>query len=127
MLGQFFTSAVCLAMALFRLVLVTPSSFEFYTLLCSMASMIVQIFTYCWFGNEVEIKSDQIAYAAFESDWTKQTLQAKKILIIFTIRTQKPIKLSTFNLFYLSLTTYMAIMRSAVSYFTLMRQLNTPK
>ncbi|RZC34115.1 7tm 6 domain containing protein, partial [Asbolus verrucosus] len=115
MLGQFFTSAVCLAMALFRLALVTPSSFQFYTLLCSIASMIVQIFTYCWFGNEVETKSNQIAYAAFKSDWTKQSSEVKKILIIFTIRTQKPIKLSTFNLFYLSLSTFMTVLFLTIS------------
>jgi hypothetical protein len=60
MLGQFFTSSVCMAITLFRLALVTPSSFEFYTLFFSILSLITQIFTYCWFGEEVESKVSKI-------------------------------------------------------------------
>jgi hypothetical protein len=56
LLGQFFTSSICMAMGLFRLALVTPSTIEFYTLSLSILSLIMQIFTYCWFGEEVESK-----------------------------------------------------------------------
>ncbi|KAJ3663391.1 hypothetical protein Zmor_007665 [Zophobas morio] len=121
-LGQFFTSSACMAMALFRLALVTPSSFEFYTLLTSIISVVTQIFTYCWFGDEVQSKSEAIAYAAFESAWTEQCLSDKKNMMIFIRRTLAPIKLSTFKLFYLTLETFVKILRSAVSYYTLLRQ-----
>jgi hypothetical protein len=60
LLGQFFTSSICMAMGLFRLALVTPSSFEFYTLSFSILSVVMQIFTYCWFGEEVESKVSKI-------------------------------------------------------------------
>ncbi|KAJ3663390.1 hypothetical protein Zmor_007664 [Zophobas morio] len=122
MLGQFFTSSACMAMAFFRLSLLKPSSFEFYTLLTSIISVVMQIFTYCWFGDEVQGKSDAIAYAAFESAWTKQCLSNKKSMMIFIRRTLVPVKLSTFKLFYLTLETFIKILRSAVSYYTVLRQ-----
>ncbi|KAH0807266.1 hypothetical protein GEV33_015525 [Tenebrio molitor] len=105
LLGQFFTSSVCMAMGLFRLALVTPSSFEFYTLSFSILSVIMQIFTYCWFGEEVESKSSKIAYATFESEWIVQPSHVKKNMLIFVESAQHPVKLSTFKLFYLSLDT----------------------
>ncbi|KAJ3663377.1 hypothetical protein Zmor_007652 [Zophobas morio] len=55
-LGQFFTSSLSLALAMFQLTVVEPLSSEFYSLLFYVFSMTVQISLYCWFGNEVEIK-----------------------------------------------------------------------
>ncbi|KAJ3663373.1 hypothetical protein Zmor_007651 [Zophobas morio] len=55
-LGQFFTSALTLALTMFQLTLIAPSSSEFYSLLFYTTSMTTEIFLYCWFGNEVEIK-----------------------------------------------------------------------
>ncbi|KAJ3663369.1 hypothetical protein Zmor_007648 [Zophobas morio] len=55
-LGQFFTSATALVLALFQLTLVTPLSSEFISLLFYVSSMTMQVFLYCWFGNEVETR-----------------------------------------------------------------------
>ncbi|RZC37207.1 7tm 6 domain containing protein, partial [Asbolus verrucosus] len=55
-LGQFFTSAVTIGLVMFRLTLVSPTSSEAFSLLFYVGSMTVQIFLYCWFGNEVEVK-----------------------------------------------------------------------
>ncbi|KAH0821675.1 hypothetical protein GEV33_001116 [Tenebrio molitor] len=55
-LGQFFTSSASLALAMFQLTLVAPLSSECYSLLFYVGSMTTQIFLYCWFGNEVEVR-----------------------------------------------------------------------
>ncbi|KAJ3663372.1 hypothetical protein Zmor_007650 [Zophobas morio] len=55
-LGQFFTSALALALTMFQLTIVAPLSSEFYSLIFYTGSMTTEIFLYCWFGNEVEIK-----------------------------------------------------------------------
>ncbi|RZC42733.1 7tm 6 domain containing protein, partial [Asbolus verrucosus] len=54
-LGQFFTSTVTLGLTMFQLSLVDPLSTEGYPLLFYESSLTVQLFLYCWFGNEVEI------------------------------------------------------------------------
>ncbi|RZC34348.1 7tm 6 domain containing protein, partial [Asbolus verrucosus] len=48
---------------------VIPFSSEFFSLLSYLLAITVEIFTYCWFGNEVEVKSSKLAYAVFESQW----------------------------------------------------------
>ncbi|RZC32999.1 7tm 6 domain containing protein, partial [Asbolus verrucosus] len=64
-LGQFFTSSVSIAVAMFQLTLVAPLSSECYSLLFYVGSITVQIFLYCWFGNEVEIKQHHLPFAAW--------------------------------------------------------------
>ncbi|KAJ3663374.1 hypothetical protein Zmor_007651 [Zophobas morio] len=56
-LGQFFTSALTLALTMFQLTVVAPLSSEFYSLLFYAGAMTTEIFLYCWFGNEAEIKN----------------------------------------------------------------------
>ncbi|KAJ3663342.1 hypothetical protein Zmor_007629 [Zophobas morio] len=55
-LGQYFTTSVSTGIAMFRLSLVDPLSSESYSLLFFVSAVTVQLFSYCWFGNEVEVK-----------------------------------------------------------------------
>ncbi|RZB39518.1 7tm 6 domain containing protein [Asbolus verrucosus] len=108
-LGQFFGSSVLIALILFRLVLNNQSYIQIFTHFLLVTFYMVQIFTYCWFGNEVQVKSRQIPYSVFESDWVQHSLEIRKSMIIFVIRSHRPVKLSAFNLFYLSLDVYIKV------------------
>ncbi|KAJ3663364.1 hypothetical protein Zmor_007646 [Zophobas morio] len=55
-LWQFFTSSACLALTMFQLTVVAPLSSEGMSLLFYVCTMTLQIFLYCWFGNEVEVR-----------------------------------------------------------------------
>ncbi|XP_063925615.1 odorant receptor 4-like [Zophobas morio] len=126
--GQCFTSAACIAMTLFRLTVVSvvsPMSSEFWSITFYLGAAIQQIFLYCWFGNEIEIKSSRIGYAVFESDWTSVSLSAQKSMVIFVLRCQTSITMSAFNLVYLTLENYVAILRVAWSYFAVIRSFNS--
>ncbi|XP_068907642.1 odorant receptor Or1-like [Tenebrio molitor] len=103
---------------------VAPLSSEFCTIFFYLGAAIQEIFLYCWFGNEVQIKSAQIPYAVFESDWTNAPLSDQKNVLIFVMNTQKPIKMSAFNLFYLTLDTYIKILRVSWSYFAVLSTVN---
>ncbi|XP_044270012.1 odorant receptor Or1-like [Tribolium madens] len=122
-LAQFFTSSLAIALSMFQLTLVAPLSTESNTLLFYLGATTSEIFLYCWFGNEVDIKSSKIPYSAFESDWTGAPIEAKKNLLIFILRTQKPIRMSAINLFSLSLATFTTILRTSWSYFAVLRQI----
>ncbi|RZC35812.1 7tm 6 domain containing protein, partial [Asbolus verrucosus] len=128
---QFFASVISIGLSLFQLTVVAPFTNEFYTYIIYGMAVTVEIFIYCWFGNEVEIKSANIPYATFESDWTDASLAVKKKMIFFIIRCQRPIKLSALNLFYLSLENFIGvscdnfILRTSWSYFAVLHQVNT--
>ncbi|XP_068912914.1 odorant receptor Or1-like [Tenebrio molitor] len=121
---QFFTSAVSIGLTMFQLTVVIPFTSEFYSFFFYLMSVTVEIFMYCWFGNEVEIKSSNIPYATFESNWIDATEETKKNILFFVLRCKKPIKMSALNLFYLSLDTFMKILRTSWSYFAVLHQVN---
>ncbi|KAJ3663422.1 hypothetical protein Zmor_007685 [Zophobas morio] len=123
-LVQFFVSAISIGMTMFQLTVVAAFSSEFYSCLFYGNAVVVEIFMYCWFGNEVEIKSSNIPYAVFESDWTDASLEVQKNVVFFILRCQKPIKVSALNLFYLTLDTFVKIMRTSWSYFAVLHQVN---
>nr|XP_015833153.1 PREDICTED: odorant receptor Or1-like isoform X1 [Tribolium castaneum] len=122
-LMQFCASVICIGLTMFQLTLVVSFSSEFFSSLFYFGAITVQIFMYCWFGNEVELKSSKILYATFEANWVEAPHQVKKNILIFAIRCQNPIKMSSLNVFYLTLETFMAIFRTSWSYFAVLRQI----
>ncbi|RZC39318.1 7tm 6 domain containing protein, partial [Asbolus verrucosus] len=128
-MGQFFISAISIGITMFQLTSVKST---------------VEIFMFCWFGNEVEVKvynnfplvltthitlfffkSNQLPYAAYESNWINAPTDVKTKMILFIMRCQKPCKMSALNLFYLSLNTFMSILRASWSYFALLHQVSS--
>ncbi|RZC40536.1 7tm 6 domain containing protein [Asbolus verrucosus] len=124
---EFFVGGISIGLSMFQMTVVVPFSNEFHSFMSYSTAVSVQVFMYCWFGNEIELKSSKLPYAIFESDWTSLPPKIKKELIIFFIRVQQPLKMSAFGLFYLSLETFVKILRTSWSYFALLRQINSPK
>ncbi|RZB94419.1 7tm 6 domain containing protein, partial [Asbolus verrucosus] len=79
LLVQFFVGGVSLGLSLFQMTIVVPFSSEFYMLAAYENAVLVGVFMYCWFGNEIEIKSSTLSYAVFESDWTSFSPDSPKI------------------------------------------------
>lgn len=71
--------------------------------------MLFELLLPCFFGNEIMLKSDQLSYCIFSSDWINQTLQYKKKLIIFTERLKRPIKITAGKIIILSLSTFTSV------------------
>ncbi|KAJ3635807.1 hypothetical protein MTP99_008683 [Tenebrio molitor] len=124
---HFFVSGTSIGFSMFELTLVVPFSNEYFAFLTYGFAMTVQIFMYCWFGNEVEVKSRNIPYAAFECEWTDFPEDVKKKLLFFIMRVQRPVKLSAFSVIFLSLDTFMRIMKASWSYFALLHQVSAKK
>ncbi|XP_015838099.1 odorant receptor Or1 isoform X1 [Tribolium castaneum] len=122
---QFTSSAAITGMTLFQLTVVKPFTTEFYNFMAYVTAEVVQIFMYCWFGNEVQVKSSNIPYAAFGSDWTEFSPNKQKSLLFLITRSQKSVKMSAFNVFDLTTDSFVKILKSAWSYFALLNQVNS--
>ncbi|XP_063925983.1 odorant receptor 82a-like [Zophobas morio] len=72
---QFFASAVTIGLAMFQLTVIAPFSSEFYSVISFGGAVIVEIFMYCWYGNELTLKSRNLAYAIFEADWSMASIE----------------------------------------------------
>ncbi|KAJ3636009.1 hypothetical protein MTP99_008864 [Tenebrio molitor] len=58
-LAQFLVSSVSLALTMFEVTVVEPLSIECFSIMGYVSSVFVQIFQYCWFGEEVEARVSQ--------------------------------------------------------------------
>ncbi|KAJ3663554.1 hypothetical protein Zmor_007805 [Zophobas morio] len=122
---QFFISVIIMGITLFQITIVAPFSAEFLFLVSYEMGIVAQIFIYCWFGNEVEVKSNNVSFAIYGSKWPDFSKEVQKNVWFFMFRSQTPVRMSSLNVFYLSLESFMAIVKTSWSYFALLQQVNS--
>ncbi|XP_011693693.1 PREDICTED: odorant receptor 46a, isoform A-like [Wasmannia auropunctata] len=86
-------------------------SFEFLSMFLYLNGILLQLFYYCWYGNELELKSKGIATAIYTSDWTMVTPRERRSLMLIMISSQKGIMMSYHGAFALSLNTFTWVSR----------------
>ncbi|XP_019698824.2 odorant receptor 46a isoform X1 [Harpegnathos saltator] len=84
--------------------------------------MFVQIYVYCWSGNEVILKSTNVGDAIYHTDWPLLTIREKKDLLMIMIRSTIPIKFTSSFLITLSLQSYSNILKTSYSAFNVLQQ-----
>lgn len=94
---------------MFELTLVELFSLQFVSMVLYQGCMLVEIILYCWFGNEIILKSENICFSVYSSDWYRNSVEYKKKMLMIMTRTQVPIRLYAGNLFTLSLVTFAAV------------------
>ncbi|XP_025073486.1 LOW QUALITY PROTEIN: odorant receptor Or2-like [Pogonomyrmex barbatus] len=92
------------------------------SLLVYTICMFVQIYVYCWSGNEVILKSTSIGDAIFRMDWPLLSINEKKKLLMIMIRSTIPIKFTSSFLITLSLQSYSNILKTSYSAFNLLQK-----
>ncbi|XP_024947606.1 odorant receptor 82a-like [Cephus cinctus] len=74
-----------------------------------LASVLFQLFVYCWYGNEVILKSTEIKDAIFQSNWGCLKSSTKRNFIIVMIQAQRAIEFTSGYVITLSLESYVAV------------------
>ncbi|EFN89435.1 Putative odorant receptor 94a [Harpegnathos saltator] len=78
---------------------------EFAHLFSYLASMLTQIFLYCWYGNE----SAEVCNAIYEMNWTTLRVQVMKDLTIIMMCASKPFTMSSGHVVTLTLDSFMSV------------------
>ncbi|XP_023027006.2 odorant receptor 45a-like [Leptinotarsa decemlineata] len=84
--------------------------------------MFYQIYWYCWFGQNIIIKSVEVGEACYLTNWYDSDLRVRKTISIIMERCKKPVKL-TANLFTLDIAMLVSILRTSYSYMAILRTL----
>ncbi|XP_050445523.1 odorant receptor Or1-like [Cataglyphis hispanica] len=84
-----------------------------------------RIFFYSWIGQEIINHSSQVPVAAYNGIWYQTSLRTKKMFLFLLMKCQKPYRLTVAKLYVISLEGYSMIMKTSVSYVTLMMSLNS--
>ncbi|XP_050670654.1 odorant receptor 59a-like [Leptidea sinapis] len=90
----------------------------FATLFCAM---VLQIFVPAYLGTELSYQSEELVSAAYSSEWIPRCESFKRSLKLFMERAKTNIMLTGGKLFPLTLDTSVAIVKTAYSFFALIR------
>ncbi|XP_025262357.1 putative odorant receptor 71a [Camponotus floridanus] len=108
-LVQFSISSTVLCLSIYKMSTKSLLSLEFAWSLSYLGCMLTQIYLYCWFGNEVTLKSTEVGNAIYEMDWPMLPVDLIKTLLLIIIRSKKPIKITSGYIVTLSNESFMKV------------------
>ncbi|XP_012230984.1 odorant receptor 46a-like [Linepithema humile] len=118
---QFAVSMLVVCSNLYRLAMatdyVTLISLSLYT-----GAILTQIFIYCWFGNEVKMKSLQLANNIYNMEWSMLNKSNKKGLLLIMKRATIPIEFNSMYIITMNLESFVALLKMSYSAFNLLHQ-----
>ncbi|XP_044727752.1 odorant receptor Or2-like [Chrysoperla carnea] len=123
----FLGSVILLCFLLFQTSMTPIASIKFLQSASYCFTITVQIFLYCWWGNEVSVQSEKVAESISEINYVGTTTKFQKSLIFIMKRAQKPIVFTAGKFSALSVETYSAIIRGSFSYYTILHRMNDPE
>ncbi|XP_061389800.1 odorant receptor 46a-like [Musca vetustissima] len=99
---------------------------NFVKLLLYQTCMLTQIFILCYFANEVSLKSSEISFNLYESNWYDWDKVNRKLVLLMMIRFDTPIRIKSVNRCYsFNLAAFTSIVNSSYSYFALLKRINS--
>ncbi|KAL0112582.1 hypothetical protein PUN28_012114 [Cardiocondyla obscurior] len=119
---QFFGSILVLCTSVYFLSMHIKEPSAIIFILMYTICMFVQVFVYCWSGNEVILKSASTGEAVYRMDWTSLSITEKKELMMIMIRSNTPIKFTSSFLITMSLQSYGSILKTSYSAFNLLQK-----
>ncbi|KAJ3656613.1 hypothetical protein Zmor_015676 [Zophobas morio] len=123
--GMFVVGVIIVCISMFQMSLVPVASFRFVAMLLYQICVLVEIYLWCYYGNDVILKSDKLTESAYVCQWVNASEEFKHNLLYFMTRTQFPLKLYASGYFTLSLDTFKAIVKSSWSYFAVLNQVHS--
>ncbi|XP_050080677.1 odorant receptor 56a-like [Anopheles maculipalpis] len=100
----------------------TTSGVQVFIDVCYITTMTAILFLYYWHANEIHACADQLSMSAYKSDWYRYDRGTNRMLQIFILYSNRPLKMQAFFIS-MSLDTFLAILRASYSYFTILKQL----
>ncbi|KAM0736582.1 Odorant receptor 46a, isoform A [Formica fusca] len=118
----FFFSLITLCTSIYQMSKKELFGPEFFAVIMYLGSMMFQVFTYCWYGNELDLKNKNIAYAIYTSNWTTISTKQRKNLLFVMMMSQKGRILSFYGVCALILNSFTWIVKTSYSAFNLLQQ-----
>ncbi|KAG7310955.1 hypothetical protein JYU34_003801 [Plutella xylostella] len=87
--------------------------------------MAIEIFMPGYLGSQLRHESEQVIRAVYQSDWIDRSETFKRTLKLLVERAQKPVIMTAYSIISLSLSTFISIMKTAYSSYTLLRAVHT--
>ncbi|XP_014486424.1 PREDICTED: odorant receptor 46a, isoform A-like [Dinoponera quadriceps] len=120
---QFGVSTLVVCSNLFQLAMAAVDA-NILPLILYTACMLSQIFIYCWFGNEVKIKSLQVTDNVYKIKWLALDNRIKKGLLLIMKRSASPIEFTSAVVITMNLDSFVSVLKASYSVFNLLKRAN---
>ncbi|XP_075169838.1 odorant receptor 43a-like [Haematobia irritans] len=125
------TYIVCVEFLLFGAIIcsllfcmnIIESFTQIISIIMYILTMMYVLFTYYWHANEMLMESVKVSEAAYAIPWYYANPQFRKTLLLFIIRTQKPLQIMLGNVYPMTLVTFQSLLNTSYTYFTMLRGL----
>ncbi|XP_043285614.1 uncharacterized protein [Venturia canescens] len=112
---QFSISSLVLCVSVYELTKEELFSPDFVSTVMYLASMLMEIYIFCYYGNELSLQSVDICQAIYRMDWTSLHIGTKRSLIVIMLNSQRPITFVCYNVISLSLDAFTSLIKLSYS------------
>ncbi|XP_071631645.1 uncharacterized protein [Temnothorax longispinosus] len=119
---QFVVSTLVVCSNLYQMTKSTALNASYLPLLLYMSCMLTQIFIYCWYGNEVKLKSSQLLNNIFAIDWVTMDRNLKKGLLFIMTRATVPIEFTSAYVLSMNLDSFVGLLKTSYSAYNILKQ-----
>ncbi|XP_018374275.1 PREDICTED: odorant receptor Or1-like [Trachymyrmex cornetzi] len=120
---QFMVSTLVVCFNLYQLTRSTTTNAKYVQLVLYMCSMLTQIFFYCWYGNEVKLKSRQLVSNIFDMEWCILDQNEKKSLLLIMRRSTVPIEFTSAYIISMNLDSFVSLLKTSYSAYNILQQI----
>ncbi|XP_076375600.1 uncharacterized protein LOC117228198 [Megalopta genalis] len=86
-----------------------------------MSTMLIQTFAYSYVGEYSKNQFEGIGYLAYSSDWYNAPCNLSRNVMFVLMKSKYPVQLKAGNYFPINLETYMSILKTSMSYLSVLR------
>ncbi|XP_076376761.1 odorant receptor 47a-like isoform X2 [Megalopta genalis] len=86
-----------------------------------VATLLAQLFAYSYVGEYLKTQFEGVGYCIYCSKWFNIPRKLSLDMVFFLMRSQKPVHLKAGNFFFVNLETYMSILKTSMSYLSILR------
>ncbi|KAK0080358.1 hypothetical protein PV325_014086 [Microctonus aethiopoides] len=118
---QYCAGSLILCASTFSVSQLKPFSADFVALIIYVMCILIQIFIYCRYANELTLESQSISNAIYATDWTSLSVSSQQSLIIIMSRELHPIKYTVGHIT-LSLASFTQLIKLSYSAYNVLQQ-----
>ncbi|XP_011882821.1 PREDICTED: putative odorant receptor 85d [Vollenhovia emeryi] len=120
---QFLVSMLVVCFNLHQLTQTSVLSAKYIQIVLYMFCMLTQISFYCWYGNEVQLKSRQLVSNVFKMDWFTLDHPMQKTLLIIMTRSMLPIEFTGAYVISMNLASFVSLLKTSYSAYNILQQM----
>ncbi|XP_075979368.1 odorant receptor 4-like [Anticarsia gemmatalis] len=100
-----------LCMAAYKIVSLNVLSIEFASTTLFIICILMELFLFCYFGNEVTVESDRVGESIYSMEWRRAPLRFQRALLVVTERAKRPLRPTAGLIIPLTLDTFVTVSR----------------